>query len=40
MENNKEKLFSHPIYRMMSGMANAMDNYYVDPLLGFVVPSA
>ena len=39
MEKNKEKLFSHPVYRMMTRMARAMDNYYVDPLLGFVVPS-
>lgn len=39
MEKDKNELFSHAIYRMMSGMANAMDNYYVDPLLGFVVPS-
>lgn len=36
---DKEKLFSHPVYRMMSAIAKAMDNYYVDPLLGFIVPS-
>lgn len=39
MEKDKEKLFNHPVYRMMKGMARAMDDYYVDPLLGFVVPS-
>lgn len=39
MEKNKEKLFAHPLYRIMKGMTKAMDTYYVDPLLGFVVPS-
>lgn len=39
MQKYKDKLFSHPFYKMMSGMARAMDAYYVDPLLGFVVPS-
>lgn len=39
MEKDKENLFSHPVYKMMKGMARAMDDYYVDPLLGFVVPS-
>ncbi|MDY6435994.1 MAG: DUF4112 domain-containing protein [Bacteroidales bacterium] len=39
MEKDKEKLFSHPVYKLMSGMARTMDTYYVDPLLGFVVPS-
>ncbi len=39
MERDKEKLLAHPVYKMMSGMARTMDNYYVDPLLGFVVPS-
>lgn len=39
MEKDKAKLLSHPLYRTMQGMAKAMDGYYVDPLLGFVVPS-
>lgn len=39
MEKDKARLFGHPIYRMMKGMATAMDRYYVDPLLGFIVPS-
>jgi hypothetical protein len=39
MEKDKKKLFSHPVYKHMSAMAKVMDHYYMDPLLGFVVPS-
>lgn len=39
MEKDKEKLFRHPVYRMMQGMSRVMDDHYVDPLLGFVAPS-
>lgn len=39
MEKDKAKLFAHPLYRAMQSMAKAMDGYYVDPLVGLVMPS-
>ncbi|MDD6552362.1 MAG: DUF4112 domain-containing protein [Prevotellaceae bacterium] len=38
MTTDKDYLFSHPAYRSMQWLAKVMDQYFVDPILSFVLP--
>lgn len=38
-EAEKERLLSHPVYRAMQRMTKYLDRYYLDPVLGVVLPS-
>lgn len=39
MEQDKEKLLAHPLYLAMQKVAHYMDQYYLDPILGVVLPA-
>lgn len=39
MEADRERLLSHPVYRAMLGLTKYLDRYYIDPVLGIVLPS-
>ena len=38
MQRDKDILFVHPVYRSMKWLEKYMDRYYVDPILGFILP--
>lgn len=35
---DKERLLNHPLYRAMQQMVKYMDRYYLDPIIGLVLP--
>lgn len=37
--DKKEQLLAHPVYRGMQWLAEVMDKYFVDPILGLLLPS-
>lgn len=38
MHTSKQHLFNHPLYRFMRWSAKWMDRYFIDPLLGMILP--